>query len=176
MAATGIAADRWAEHFDTVSVCFSKGLGAPVGSALAGPRETIDRGPAPPQAVRRRHAPGGHHRRGALYALEHHRDRLAEDHENAQRLARAIRETEGLELCPERVDTNIVIFDVAPALGSARAFVAALRDRGVLMLPIGPTQVRAVTHLDAGRADVERAAAAIGPVAASLSGGGPSSS
>src|SRR5687768_11623345 len=98
--ATGIPARQWAQHFDTVSVCFSKGLGAPVGSALSGPKELIAK------ARRHRKLFGGGMRQagiiaaGALYALEHHVERLAEDHEKGRRLAEAIRRIDGLELRP----------------------------------------------------------------------------
>jgi threonine aldolase len=158
VAATGIAADQWARHFDTVSVCFSKGLGAPVGSALAGPRDLIL------EARRHRKLFGGAMRQagiiaaGALYGLEHHRDRLHEDHANAQILAEAVRQTEGLRLQPDQVDSNIVIFDVDPNLGTAAEFVTALREAGVWMLAIGHSQVRAVTHLDVSASDCQQAA------------------
>jgi threonine aldolase len=85
---------------------------------------------------------------GALYALEHHVDRLAEDHEKARVLATAIRETPGLTLDPDVVDTNIVIFKIAPQLGTAAEFTAKLRERGILMNDIGRYRIRAVTHLD----------------------------
>jgi threonine aldolase len=155
--ASGIAADRWARHFDTVSVCFSKGLGAPVGSALAGPRDLM--------VLARRHRKlfGGTMRQagviaaGALFALEHHIDRLAEDHANAQRLAEIIRSIDELELRPPMVDTNIVIFAVDPQLGTANEFATALKERGLLMLSVGPNLIRAVTHLDVNGDDVERA-------------------
>jgi threonine aldolase len=155
--ASGIAADRWAWHFDTVSVCFSKGLGAPVGSALAGPRELM--------VLARRHRKlfGGTMRQagviaaGALYALDHHIDRLAEDHANAQRLAEIIRSIDEFELRPPNVDTNIVIFAVDPKLGTANEFATALKQRGLLMLSVGPNLIRAVTHLDLNGDDVERA-------------------
>ncbi|HEV3416593.1 MAG TPA: GntG family PLP-dependent aldolase [Pirellulales bacterium] len=155
--ATGIPAADWAQHFDTVSVCFSKGLGAPVGSALTGPREMIAR------ARRHRKLFGGGMRQagviaaGALYALEHHIERLAEDHQHAQLLAAAIREIEGLELYPEEIDTNIVIFRVDPRLGTAADFAARLKAQGLLTLPVGSHLIRAVTHLDVSRADVEQA-------------------
>ena len=155
--ATGIQASRWAQHFDTVSVCFSKGLGAPIGSALAGPRDLIA------QAVRHRKVLGGGMRQagiiaaGALYALEHHVDRLAEDHANAQRLAAGIRQIERLRLSPETVDTNLVFFCVDPAWGTAADFSAELKKRGVLMNATGPTSLRAVTHLDVSSRDVDRA-------------------
>ena len=155
--ATGIEAPRWTQHFDTVSVCFSKSLGAPVGSALAGPRELIDEG------IRHRKVLGGGMRQagiiaaGALYALEHNIDRLAEDHANAQRLAAAIRQIDTLRLDPEEVDTNLVFFQVDPALGSAPEFSASLAERGLLINATGPTKLRAVTHLDVDSHAVDRA-------------------
>jgi len=155
--ASGIAAPRWAEHFDTVSVCFSKGLGAPVGSALAGSRAMID------AALRHRKALGGGMRQagviaaGALYALENNIERLAEDHANAQLLAATIRSLPGVELRPEQVDTNIVVFHVAPELGTSSEVASRLRDRGLLVIPFGAQSLRAVTHLDVSRAEVERA-------------------
>jgi threonine aldolase len=165
--ATGIPAREWAQHFDTVSVCFSKGLGAPVGSALTGPRQVIA------EAVRHRKVLGGGMREagviaaGALYALENHVERLAEDHANAQRLAAGIRQTDGLRLQSDQVDTNLVFFAVDPAWGTAQDYCAALKQRGVLMLATGPTTIRAVTHLDVSTADVDRAIEVLGQVARS---------
>ena len=130
--ATGIPAAEWARHFDTVSVCFSKGLGAPVGSALERAARLIAR------ARRHRKLFGGAMRQagiiaaGALYALTHHVERLAEDHENARLLAAAIRDTDGLELRPAEIDTNIVIFRVDPRLGTAADFDAGLKHQGLL--------------------------------------------
>ena len=163
--ASGIALREWAQHFDTVSVCFSKGLGAPVGSALAGPRELI--------RLARRHRKllgGGMRQAGviaaaALYALEHHIERLAEDHVHARLLANAIREVPGLELQPPEIDTNMVIFRVDPALASAPELAAALQQAGLLVLAISPTKIRAVTHLDVCEADVRRAGEIIQRVA-----------
>jgi len=146
--ATGIAADVWAGHFDTVSICFSKGLGAPVGSALCGSADAIRR------ARRVRKVLGGSMRQagiiaaGALYALEHNIERLAEDHEKARTLADAIRETPGLTLDPDVVDTNIVIFKIAPELGTAAEFTERLAEHGVLMYDVARQHIRAVTHLD----------------------------
>jgi threonine aldolase len=163
--ASGIEARRWAEHFDTVSVCFSKGLGAPVGSALAGPKEMIAR------ARRHRKLFGGGMRQAgilaaaALYALENHVERLAEDHANAQILAQSVREIPGLELLDERVDTNIVIFRVEPRLGTAAEFCERLKEDGLLMLAVAAQQVRAVTHLDVDRQDATRAAEILAKVA-----------
>lgn len=164
-AATGIEASRWAQHFDTVSVCFSKGLGAPVGSALCGPRDLID------EAVRHRKAFGGGMRQAgviaaaALYALEHHVERLADDHANAQRLAEGIRRIDGLRLDPDVVDTNIVFFHIDRTWGTAAEFCDALKRRGVLMLPNTPTRIRAVTHLDVDRTAVDCALGILAEVA-----------
>lgn len=155
--ATGVPAHEWARHFDTVSVCFSKGLGAPVGSALSGPRDLIER------AHRHRKLFGGGMRQagviaaGALYALENHVDRLAEDHAKAQHLAEGIREIDGLELRPPQIDTNLVIYRVDPKLGTAADFAARLKRRGLLISAFGGQLMRAVTHLDLSMKDVERA-------------------
>jgi threonine aldolase len=159
--ASGIDAATWCQHFDTVSVCFSKGLGAPVGSALAGPRDMIA------EARRHRKLFGGGMRQagiiaaGALYALEHHVERLADDHANAQLLADAIRQIEGLELRPAEVETNLVIFQVDPAICSAPELSSRLKQHGVLVNSFSSTLLRAVTHLDVDRTDVARAAAAL---------------
>jgi threonine aldolase len=153
--ASGISAADWAQHFDTVSVCFSKGLGAPIGSALIGPRATIDK------ARRIRKVFGGGMRQAgiiaaaALYALDHHIDRLAEDHRHAQRLAAGIASIAGLTLSPAEVETNILCFEVDPRLGTAGEFVWRLKERGLLVLAIGPSRVRMVTHLDVSADDIE---------------------
>jgi threonine aldolase len=155
--ATGISADRWAAHFDTVSVCFSKGLGAPVGSAIVGSEEAILR------ARRHRKALGGGMRQagiiaaGALYALEHNIERMAEDHAHAKLIAAAVRDADVLTLDPPYVDTNIVIFRVSAEWGTAAELCDELAERGVLMMPFAKQKVRAVTHLDVTRQDVERA-------------------
>jgi threonine aldolase len=165
--ASGIPLRDWAQHFDTVSVCFSKGLGAPVGSALCGSADLIR------NARRHRKALGGGMRQagiiaaGALYALDHHIDRLAEDHEKAQVLANAIRETPGLSLDPDSVDTNIVIFKLADGLGPATDLTAKLREKGVLMNAAGRQRIRAVTHLDATLEQVKSAGNLIRQVASS---------
>lgn len=155
--ATGIEAPRWAQHFDTVSICFSKALGAPVGSALAGPRDLIAEG------VRHRKLLGGGMRQAgilaaaALYALDYHVQRLADDHANAQRLAAGIRQIDRLCLDPDAIDTNMLFFRVGPAWGTAAQFAARLKEQGLLMLATAPQTLRAVTHLDVTAADVDRA-------------------
>jgi threonine aldolase len=163
--ATGVPAAEWARHFDTVSVCFSKGLGAPVGSALVGPEDLIKR------ARRLRKALGGGWRQAgilaaaALHALDHHIDRLADDHRNAQTLARAVRESPGLALDPAEPETNIVIFEIDERLGTATDFAAKLGERGVGAFAIAKQRIRLVTHLDVSAADAERAAGVIADLA-----------
>lgn len=155
--ATGIPAGTWAAEFDTVSVCFSKGLGAPVGSALAGPKDFIAR------ARRIRKLFGGGMRQAgviaaaALYALDHHVERLAEDHRNAQTIAAAIRDCPTLRLVPETVETNLVWFEAPNAAEAAKA----LKERGVLMQAAGPTTMRACLHLDVSAAQAEHVAQAL---------------
>ncbi len=144
--ATGVAEREYARHFDSVSVCFSKGLGAPVGSALAGGAEFIDR------ARRFRKMFGGGMRQagiiaaGALYALDHHRSRLPDDHAHARALAEGLAEIDGIEIDPATVETNIVIFRVRDV--PAALLVERLAQRGVLMLATGPRSIRAVTSLE----------------------------
>jgi threonine aldolase len=148
--ATGTEVAQLAAPFDTVSVCFSKGLGAPVGSALAGPAETITR------ALRFRKMLGGGMRQAgvlaaaALYALDNHRARIAEDHAAAKVIAETLRAVAGAHV--EAVETNIVNVDT-PAV-SAEAVVAAARQRGVLVGASGPHRVRVVTHLDLAKDDL----------------------
>jgi threonine aldolase len=157
--ATGFAERDYAALADSVSVCFSKGLGAPVGSALAGSREFIER------ARRFRKQFGGGMRQagiiaaGALYALEHHRARLAEDHANARELAAGLADLPGLEIDPATVQTNIVLFRVLsmPAL----ELVESLDRAGIRMLATGPDYVRAVTNLMVSKEAIPGAIAAI---------------
>ena len=159
--ASGIPAAEWARYFDTVSICFSKGLGAPIGSALVGSAETIH------EAHRLRKVLGGGMRQagivaaGALYGLDHLVDRLAEDHENARVLAKAVEATPGLSLESGPVETNLVWIVVDPALGTAREVAARLKEQGVLVSALGAQVLRAVTHLDVTREQVGLAADAI---------------
>jgi len=157
--ATGISAAEYAAPFDTLSVCFSKGLGAPVGSALVGSAETMA------QARRFRKMFGGGMRQagiiaaGALYALEHQRKRLAEDHENAQTMAEGLQSLKGVVLDPQSVETNIVNFDLP---GRSAAEVAkGLAQRDVAVLATGPERIRAVTNLMVSRAQIGLALDAI---------------
>jgi threonine aldolase len=159
--ATGIPARQWGSLFDSVSVCFSKGLGAPVGSALAGPREFVARG----RRIRKLFG-GGMRQAGvlaaaALYALDHHVERLAEDHRHARVIAQAIADTPGLTLTPPEVDTNLIWFQVDRELGTAQQVAESLRERGVLVHASGPRRLRACTHLDVSAAQAERAAEVI---------------
>ncbi len=161
VAATGISEKTWADSFDSVSVCFSKGLGAPVGSCLAGSTEFIRK------AKRARKLFGGGMRQSgilaaaALYALDHHRERLVEDHRNATTLAETIQKCDGLTLVPESIDTNIVIFELDPSMGTASEFIAKLQSRGVKAMATTNSNVRMVTHLDVSAAQIDEACDAI---------------
>jgi threonine aldolase len=158
--ATGIAPAEYARHFDSVSVSFSKGLGAPIGSAVAGSKEFI----AAARRVRKRLG-GGMRQVGiiaaaAIYALENHQERLAEDHANARRLAEALHELGGIHIDLATVQTNIVVFDITNTKHAAITALEALKKAGVLVAPLSATQLRAVTHLDVDTAGLDRAIAA----------------
>jgi threonine aldolase len=157
--ATGMALKELAAPFDTVSVCLSKGLGAPVGSLIAGTKEQVHR------AHRRRKMLGGGMRQagilaaGGLYALEHNIARLAEDHANARRFAEPLARTAGIALDAATVETNIVIWDLSPEVPmDAATFVARARDKGLLLNAVGARRLRAVTHLDVDAAACTAAA------------------
>ncbi|WP_259372608.1 low-specificity L-threonine aldolase [Piscinibacter defluvii] len=153
--ASGVAPARLVQGFDSVSVCFSKGLGAPVGSVLVGPRDFIAR------ARRVRKMLGGGLRQAgvlaaaALYALDHHVDRLAEDHAHARLLAEGLQGLPGVTVEPAH--TNMVFLDVEHE--RAAGLVAQLGQRGLLCT--GLYRLRLVTHLDLGRDDIERAVAVL---------------
>ena len=148
--ASGVPASTWCDGFDTAWIDFTKGLGAPVGAVLAGSRELID------EAWRYKQMFGGALRQagivaaGCLYALDHHVDRLAEDHANAARLAAGLTDL-GFDVVPP--DTNIVVFSVPDAWD----FVARMSQAGVDLTPLGTDRVRAVTHLDVSADDIETA-------------------
>ncbi|MEL6105672.1 MAG: GntG family PLP-dependent aldolase [Planctomycetota bacterium] len=152
---TGASLESLSEPFESVSVCFSKGLGAPVGSLLAGSRDFVA------EAKRHRKLLGGGMRQsgiiaaGALYALEHHVERLSEDHDHAQRLAEAVTSVEGFFVRGGRVETNIVIIEMEQ--GGAGPFVAELAERGLLCYDVAPHRFRMVTHLDIDAAQIEKA-------------------
>ncbi len=156
--ASGIAAETYAAHFDSVCLCLSKGLGAPIGSVLAGSRDFID------EARRYKHLFGGAMRQagiiaaGGVYALDYHVERLAQDHENAQRLAQGLSSFQGVSITPKEVETNLVFFDLTPeAPMTAPQLLDRLEDAGVRMSAMGRTRIRAVTHLDICREDIETA-------------------
>ena len=157
-AATGIPERDYAAPFDTVSVCFSKALGAPMGSCLAGDRAAIGR------ARRFRQMFGGGFRQagivaaGALHALENHRARLPEDHRRARRLAAGLAELPGIVLDPASVETNIVRFGTEGV--DAYRLAEELLDREVAVLPGGPAAMRVIPHLQISDDDVEFAVAA----------------
>jgi threonine aldolase len=160
--AGGYEARDFLAKADTVSVCFSKALGAPVGSALAGPAQLIER------ARRFRKMFGGTMRQSgllagaALYAIQHHVERLATDHENAKVLAGELEGLPGvrLDVPAEATPTNMVFFQLEDIDLDAGAFCAALRAHDVAMIDMGPRRVRAVTHLDVDRDGVLKAAKA----------------
>lgn len=152
--ATGIPEATYARPFDSVSVCFSKGLGAPVGSALVGSMELVER------ARRFRKQLGGGMRQagiiaaGARYALLHQRERLAEDHANAKRLAMGLSNVAGIRINREEVDTNMVYFDLERH--AAAQIVEQLKGMGVLVLQTGKQTIRAVTSLAVDAEDITK--------------------
>ncbi|MBW2028731.1 MAG: aminotransferase class I/II-fold pyridoxal phosphate-dependent enzyme [Deltaproteobacteria bacterium] len=153
--ATGIPAREYAAHFDSIWIDFSKGLGAPVGAAIAGSKEFIK------EAWRWKHQFGGAMRQagiiaaGAVYALEHHVERLSEDHENARILAKGLADIDGIRVEP--VETNLLFFDVSGLGITGVEFNRMLMAEGVRVSPTPGTRVRAVTHLDVTRSQVEEA-------------------
>jgi threonine aldolase len=154
--ASGVAAREYAEPFDSAWIDFTKGLGAPVGAALAGSREFIA------QAWRLKQQMGGAMRQagiiaaGGIFALRHHVGRLAEDHSNARRLAKGLSKLPGVVLDPESVETNIVIFELDSTV-DAKRMLAALLERGVRMAAMRPSTIRAVTHLDVATPQIDQA-------------------
>jgi threonine aldolase len=156
--ASGIPAARYAAPFDSVCLCLSKGLGAPVGSVLAGSKDFIR------EARRYKHLFGGAMRQagiiaaGGVYALDHNIERLVEDHANAKLLAEELASMTGVDIRPEDVETNIVFFELTmEASVTAPVFVDRLEQHGVRMIAMGPSRIRAVTHLDVSREGIERA-------------------
>lgn len=154
--ATGISLEAYGSFFDTVSVCLSKGLGAPVGSVLVSDAATI----ASAREWRKRLGAGwrqaGVLAAAGLYALEHHIERLADDHANAHLMADVLADTGAVN--PVDVETNIIMIDTTAARVSAAELVAAARDEGVLTGAVGPQTVRVITHLDVTADDCRKAA------------------
>jgi threonine aldolase len=155
--ATGLTPEDYAQYFDSCTLCLSKGLGAPVGSLVIGSKEFVTR------AHRFRKQFGGGMRQAGIlaaagiYALEHNVERLAEDHLNAQRLARGIADIDGLDIDVNAVETNILYFQVRRPELSVPTVLERLKVEGVLMLGTGPHSIRAVTHLDVTKEGIERA-------------------
>jgi threonine aldolase len=151
--ASGVPAADYARRFDTAWIDFTKGLGAPLGAALAGSRELID------EAWRHKQMLGGAMRQagivaaGALHALAHHVERLGTDHENARVLAEGLAELPNVAIDPAEVETNIVIFEVEDAVQTC----GELWREGVQLSPLDARRIRAVTHLDVDRAGIDTA-------------------
>jgi threonine aldolase len=155
--ATGIKPQEYAQWADSVSVCLSKGLGAPIGSLVSGSKTFIER------VHRFRKMFGGGMRQvgiiaaAGIYALEHHLERLKEDHQNAKRLGVGLKEMKGVSIDPRHVETNILIFNIAHAGMTAAQVAEGMKNEGVLIHAFGNTQIRLVTHLDVSAEDIERA-------------------
>jgi len=166
--ATGIKPREYAQWADSVSVCLSKGLGAPIGSLVAGSKPFIDR------VHRFRKMFGGGMRQvgiiaaAGIYALNHHLERLKEDHHNAKRLAVGLKEFKGVSIDPKHVETNIVIFDVTNTGMTVAQVAEAMKKEGVLIHAFGKTQIRLVTHLDVSSEDIEIALKAFKKVLGTL--------
>ncbi len=164
--ATGVTEKELASGFDSVRVCLSKGLGAPVGSVVAGSKPFIKAC----HRFRKMHG-GGMRQAGilaaaGLFAIDHNRARLAEDHAAAKALAEALVGAPGIQVDLSKVQTNIVMIDLTH--GTARALIELAKEDGVLLGAAGPQRVRAVTHLDVDRDGVARAAQVIAEIAAKL--------
>jgi threonine aldolase len=158
VAATTIPPASYAQHFDTVSMCLSKGLGAPAGSLLI----TSDQGVIE-RARRFRRMYGGAMRQAGvlaaagIYALEHHVTRLPDDHVHAKKLARILQQIPSVRIAPQHVETNIVIFEITGQRRTPAEIVAALKQAGVLINAIGGLSYRAVTHLNISAKQIEEA-------------------
>ena len=155
--ATGVSAAEYARHFETVSFCLSKGLGAPVGSVIVSDRPTVEK----LRRFRRMYG-GGMRQAGILaaagiYALEQNIPRLKEDHDRARLLANALKKIRTVSIQPDQVETNIVLFDVMSSRRSPAEILADLKKEGVLVNAVGGTTFRAVTHLDVTSKDIEEA-------------------
>lgn len=154
--ATGIKPHEYARWADSVSVCLSKGLGAPIGSLVAGSKSFIHR------VHRFRKMFGGGMRQvgiiaaAGIYALDHHIERLKEDHDNAKRLAIGLSKIKGILIDPEEVETNIVIFKLSVKGTTSYEISDLMKKEGILIHPISKNQIRLVTHLDVSSEDIDR--------------------
>ena len=155
--ASGIPLKEYSKYFDSVMVCFSKGLGCPTGSVLAGSSDFIEK------ARRNRKMMGGGMRQAGilagagLYALKHNIKRMTEDHERAKTLARMISRIPTISIDLASVQTNIVVFDIKQTGMSSGQAMEKLAGKGLWLVSFGPTRLRAVTHLDVGDGDIARA-------------------
>jgi len=165
VAATTLPPTVYAQHFETVSLCLSKGLGAPVGSLLiSNDQQLMDR------ARRFRRMYGGAMRQAGIlaaagiYALERHVARLKTDHEHAKKLARQLQHISAIQIAPQHVETNIVIFDIVDEHRTPAELVAALKEHGVLINAVGGPSYRAVTHLQITEKQIDEAVAVFAKV------------
>lgn len=159
VAASGVSAAEYAESFDSVWFDLSKGLGAPVGSVLAGSREFIEKARYWKQRLGGAMRQAGIIAAGGIYALENNVDRLKDDNKNASYLAKKLAEIDGIKIDTSRVDTNIVLFEVESM--AREEFIDRLLAEGVRFSPLGKKYLRAVTHLHISRDDIEYAVKAV---------------
>lgn len=155
--ASGIGMKEYARHFDALMVCFSKGLGCPAGSVLAGESEFIEKAKKVRKMLGGGMRQSGYLAAACLYALGHNIERMAEDHRRARRLAEVLSEVPGIEVDLDSAQTNIVVFDIADSGIDPMTAVQELSRQGVLLVPFGRTRLRAVTHLDVDEAGIDRA-------------------
>ena len=168
--ASGLSLDLLAAPFDTISICFSKGLGCPLGSAIIGPKALIEG-----DAHRLRKAMGGGMRQvgvvaaAAIFALEHgYMEAMATDHQHAKTIAKSVENSPGISLESGLPETNLVWIKIDPRLGSAQYFARCLKEHKVLVAPLGEQVVRACTHRDLSESQIKAAAKAIEQTAESI--------
>jgi threonine aldolase len=159
--ASGVSAKRMCQAFDSAWLDLSKGLGCPVGGVLAGSKDFID------EAWRWKHRMGGALRQSGIlaaagiYALDHNWERLAEDHTNAKRFAELAGEVKGIKLIYPKTESNLVFLDTSGTGKSAKEIADRVMTHKVRIGAMGPTRMRAVTHLDVSAADIEAAGKAL---------------
>jgi len=152
--ATGIPLHKWSKYFDSVSVCLSKGLGAPIGSVIAGGEDFIKK------ARRNRKMYGGGMRQvgiiaaAGIYAIENNFNRMIEDHRNARLLAEKLSQIKGMQIDLQSVQTNIVVINIEKSKKDVSQVIEQLKNKGVLVVAFGKNKIRAVTHLDVDRNDI----------------------